>query len=64
MKIQFLKDFRGSETDGLCFYPAGAIVEMPDGKAQQLVSDGHCVKFGDNQPAISSPYPTKKVSRK
>lgn len=39
MKIKFLQDFRGRETDEV-FYKFGDEVDLPDGVATRLVNDG------------------------
>ena len=56
MKIQFLIDYRGAETNGLQYH-AGDVALFPPAFAARLVSDKVAIEFVE-------PKPVKRVNHK
>jgi hypothetical protein len=50
MKIKFLSDFRGRETNEQ-FYQAGEVVELPLETAERLINDGRAERVEIEEPA-------------
>lgn len=56
MKIKFLVDFRGRETNER-YYQSGQVVELPDDIASRLIADKRAVEVIEKKESIYEHHP-------